>query len=55
MMPPPPGLLMSRTKALQLRHSKSIYFADNYTDLFNEKCARMQQEVNHAKKLVIQE
>ncbi|XP_023164790.2 ubiquitin-like-specific protease 1 [Drosophila hydei] len=55
MLPPQTELSMSRTKALQLRNSKSIYFADNYTHIFNEKCARTQQEVNHAKNLVLQE
>ncbi|XP_017852416.1 sentrin-specific protease 2 [Drosophila busckii] len=32
------------TKALQMRYSTSIYFADNFTELFKDKCARVQQQ-----------
>ncbi|EDV99675.1 sentrin-specific protease 2 isoform X2 [Drosophila grimshawi] len=46
---------LSRTKAVQQRHSNSIYFADNYAELFKEKCDLVNQETNHAKKLVLQE
>lgn len=44
-----------KTQALQLRHSTSIYFADNYAQFFKDKCTRTQQETSHAKQLVLNE
>lgn len=46
---------MPRTKALQFRISKSIYFDDNYGNVFSQKCTKTQEEVNRTKNLVIQE
>ncbi|XP_017872529.1 PREDICTED: uncharacterized protein LOC108620149 [Drosophila arizonae] len=48
-------LAMPRTKALQFRISKSIYFDDNYGNVFSQKCTKTQEEVNRTKNLVIQE
>lgn len=44
-----------KTEALQQRHSTSIYFSDNYAQLFKDKCSRTHKETNHTKQLVLNE
>lgn len=46
---------MPRTKALQMRNNKSIYFDDNYSNVFSEKVTKMIEEVTRVRDLVLQE
>ncbi|KAM8718495.1 hypothetical protein ACLKA7_001665 [Drosophila subpalustris] len=49
--------LISRplTKALQQRQSSCVYYSDDFTKLFNEKCARTHEQSKIARQLVIEE